>query len=1174
MDEFFRGSASHENSTVHLHPAISLLRTMTITSHIAVIMIESDITPSTNSYFSVEFDSERDFPGYKNPNHPLNLQNEIISNVNNQYGFYSFNQQVLNQPVQRGPPLFTPIASSFNSSTGLHSNRCLINNGSRYMEPRDPRFINSYRGPYSIPQEHCTPITFENSAHNRNKYFKQDSGPPEDLLRIPPLDDMVHHLLDSIDDSHGSHELPHSSFTPQPMREDEAPANNFTSSLITFNRTIREMQTEALPSLTPSLILDPDFIKSEDRVQRKTKNKDRSSQGSASFKIEDKRQHGSHRSRSSSERSKPESRSRSEEKTFEVRTVRYSSPRPSRKRCCSRRSRSRDKTPARSRYFTWTPERKSYRSRSRSPSHRPPSRHYRRESPLHEPLPSISRRSPLHYSRNSRSPFRESPLCSPGRRSPFSRSPSRTSQFGRSPIRSQRTCGSSVRRSPFRNLPSFKLDEYDSPDRGQHRSRSRVRSPSSDSRSSSPTRHPGSRQNSSENWSRSSYDSIFSTNRAPAEVPPHSRLPSPPVGQSGQLLLGKASNGGFLLAGPNTSGIGNLIKISTGAPPALIPAHSADSVVETPTNQTLPSTAILPHRTGTGDPKGDLAVALDEATDEDEEKRKLRRLREDHLKKQDKLLHELFKLQAQQADSVTRQQWVKTAKEASRLQVLIIEKAKLQKVITCRIKLLEKLIAKCNEILNEDMAAVRTSQTALSNLTFFDPEHHWCPACDLVIPGKIDAFLLHLHSTQHNTNRMSLGVPSFPWHKQSAEIPSPAAAPSSSPPIQRAPFHGLPMLEPVKAWHCQLCGAWIGDITVARLHLSSNQHNAAYIKYIIDHPEWETNCAIKKQEALQRSADQIQQEKKRADEERQKKLHQQQLADSASAVELEDLSVAPTVSDGSLASNIRLNIRSVLPQKPVAQQPEVAGAQFNGETEPQMVNNEGSDLIETVDTAESTMVVDGSVIRSQQVLILDPVPNTIQEEPLEAVENSKTVNQSSQEQVNEATNESPKKCFEMVTKKPSEVAQKVVRGPIPELIPVTFLQPVPEPEAAFVAGPASTENREEIQVNSGQGSNETVVPIISSNSVSKFPLVEETSVMAEVRKSQIVSGETATMVEEFTLPIAKSASFLSKVQMLKNNRSIVTQSPMAALELGDFIVLNHEIKQEIIDDSTVLKSDE
>lgn len=40
MDEFFRGSASHENSTVHLHPAISLLRTMTITSHIASLIVK------------------------------------------------------------------------------------------------------------------------------------------------------------------------------------------------------------------------------------------------------------------------------------------------------------------------------------------------------------------------------------------------------------------------------------------------------------------------------------------------------------------------------------------------------------------------------------------------------------------------------------------------------------------------------------------------------------------------------------------------------------------------------------------------------------------------------------------------------------------------------------------------------------------------------------------------------------------------------------------------------------------------------------------------------------------------------------------------------------------------------------------------------------------------------
>ena len=311
----------------------------------------------------------------------------------------------------------------------------------------------------------------------------------------------------------------------------------------------------------------------------------------------------------------------------------------------------------------------------------------------------------------------------------------------------------------------------------------------------------------------------------------------------------------------------------------------------------------------------DASVQQEEEVGEDEETKKRRYQRGEYQKKRDKLIYELFRLQTQQADCVTKHQLVTTEKESKRLDVLIVENAKLQQVITSRVRLLDDLIAKHTAALQEDVDAAKATPQA--DYFYFDSQYHWCSVCDVVLQ-KMDAFLLHMHSSQHEINSMSQGVPSFPWHKLRPQDANACTVQS-----KRVPFHGPSFLQPIKAWFCRLCETWIGDVNHAKVHLSSPEHNTAYLKYIVDNPDWETNRSLKRQESLKRAAHQkkVEAEQKRLEEEAKKKrvdeeneknwkmFVQRQATIKSPTVELEEPGTSKPANECASVKSIRLNMR-------------------------------------------------------------------------------------------------------------------------------------------------------------------------------------------------------------------------------------------------------------------------
>ncbi|XP_057379024.1 uncharacterized protein LOC130701093 isoform X2 [Daphnia carinata] len=269
--------------------------------------------------------------------------------------------------------------------------------------------------------------------------------------------------------------------------------------------------------------------------------------------------------------------------------------------------------------------------------------------------------------------------------------------------------------------------------------------------------------------------------------------------------------------------------------PASHPAGSVQSPNIPPPQQTVPpptppstSATVVP----TNSEKGSV------------EEQRLQVVRDGLLEKQMNLIHQLLVVQTQQADLEMKQ---KTAEEAEyeNFSLSILEKAKFGKEMMVSAQALEKIILKHTNQLKEDLYEIK--KTRLSNrYNYYDPQQHWCELCD-VITDKLNDYLNHLHSKEHAERLKSTGVPSTPWHKKNTVVPEEKGG-------IRIPFNGLQNLQPVKAWYCELCDVWMGDLHCAQLHMTSSGHNDQHLKRSMERPDSALTQTVKKQAALRRNA--------------------------------------------------------------------------------------------------------------------------------------------------------------------------------------------------------------------------------------------------------------------------------------------------------------------------------
>lgn len=244
------------------------------------------------------------------------------------------------------------------------------------------------------------------------------------------------------------------------------------------------------------------------------------------------------------------------------------------------------------------------------------------------------------------------------------------------------------------------------------------------------------------------------------------------------------------------------------------------------------------------------------------EEQRIRTTRDGLLEKQSNLIHQMLVLQMQQADLEMKQKTTSDA-EYERFATNIIEKAKLEKELTFSAQSLQKIIQKHTNHLKEDLSDVKKARSS-HRYSYFDPHQHWCELCDVVVE-KLPDYLSHLHSKEHEERLQSTGVPSTPWHKKRQVTEDNK---NDTRIINRIPFSGLQSLQPVKAWYCELCDIWMGDIHCAQLHMNSNEHNEQHLKRSIDRPEAAYNLTVKKQTALRRITTKKREEEKIRNRER------------------------------------------------------------------------------------------------------------------------------------------------------------------------------------------------------------------------------------------------------------------------------------------------------------------
>lgn len=225
------------------------------------------------------------------------------------------------------------------------------------------------------------------------------------------------------------------------------------------------------------------------------------------------------------------------------------------------------------------------------------------------------------------------------------------------------------------------------------------------------------------------------------------------------------------------------------------------------------------------------------------EEQRIHQIRDGLLEKQTNLIHQFLVVQTQQADLEMKQ---KTAKdtEYDSFSVSIMEKAKFRKEMMVSAQALEKLIQKHTNSLKEDLSEIRKTRSN-NHYSYYDPQQHWCELCD-VITDKLSDYLNHLHSKEHEERLQSTGVPSTPWHKKHAVVPEEKGG-------IRVPFNGLQNLQPVKAWYCELCDVWMGDLHCAQLHMTSSSHNDQHLKRNMERPDSALSQTVKKQAALRRN---------------------------------------------------------------------------------------------------------------------------------------------------------------------------------------------------------------------------------------------------------------------------------------------------------------------------------
>lgn len=129
------------------------------------------------------------------------------------------------------------------------------------------------------------------------------------------------------------------------------------------------------------------------------------------------------------------------------------------------------------------------------------------------------------------------------------------------------------------------------------------------------------------------------------------------------------------------------------------------------------------------------------------------------------------------------------------------------------------------------------------NLTFFDPEQHWCKPCSS-FPKTAKEYLLHMHSEEHKNN---VKPPEIPWHDHLVKDDMPTYP---NAPTKRIPIRGLQFFVPSTAWYCKLCSFWIGDLHCASTHLKSQTHSREYEKFIAKNPNFEDEWSVERQKAL------------------------------------------------------------------------------------------------------------------------------------------------------------------------------------------------------------------------------------------------------------------------------------------------------------------------------------
>lgn len=276
-------------------------------------------------------------------------------------------------------------------------------------------------------------------------------------------------------------------------------------------------------------------------------------------------------------------------------------------------------------------------------------------------------------------------------------------------------------------------------------------------------------------------------------------------------------------------------------PSSLFPASHPAGFVHSPVVQNIP-----PPQTTVSTPTPSTSAPVVPANSErgSAEEQRIQVVRDGLLEKQMNLIHQLLVVQTQQADLEMKQ---KTAEEAEyeNFSMNILEKAKFGKEMMVSAQALEKIILKHTNQLKEDVNEIK--KTRLSNrYNYYDPQQHWCELCD-VITDKLNDYLNHLHSKEHEERLQSTGVPSTPWHKKHPVVPEEKGG-------IRIPFNGLQNLQPVKAWYCELCDVWMGDLHCAQLHMTSSGHNDQHLKRSMERPDSALSQTVKKQAALRRNA--------------------------------------------------------------------------------------------------------------------------------------------------------------------------------------------------------------------------------------------------------------------------------------------------------------------------------